>query len=82
MNPKIQIESAGQTFEYDVILTFENENNHNTYIVYTDNVLDADGDLRIYASIYDPLEEIIIGEVNTPEEWTVINQVLSQVMDK
>ena len=45
----------GMKQEFDVILTFKNENTQKDYVVYTDNSIDENNKLRLYASIYDPL---------------------------
>ena len=51
---KITTKVEGVDVEFDVILTFHNENNGKDYIVYTDNSQDEFGKLRIYSSIYNP----------------------------
>ena len=49
----------GSVIEYDVILTFKNDKNNKNYIVYTDNKIDKDNKLKIYAAIYNPLNNLI-----------------------
>ena len=50
----------GSVIEYDVILTFKNDKNNKNYIVYTDNKIDKDNKLKIYAAIYNPLNNEFI----------------------
>ena len=70
----------GEKKEYDVILTFKNEDNQKDYVIYTDNERDEENKLKIYASIYnaDTLEYIGIPEDN--KEWEQINKLLDQVI--
>ncbi len=69
--------------EYDVILTFTNDDNNRDYIVYTDNSKDEKGNARVYLGRYQdnkimPLEagekealekviNIFVDEVNKSE---------------
>ena len=72
----------GTKIEYDIILTFLNENNKKNYIIYTDNTLDQNNKIRIYAGIYEPnLNNKYLGEPNSKEEWTYINNILNQVIN-
>ena len=70
----------GTKKEYDVILTFKNENNKKDYIVYTDNTFDKENKLKMYAAIYDPNGNKIIGDPETDEEWKVIYEVIDKAM--
>ena len=70
----------GKKIEYDVILTFKNEKNKKDYIVYTDNELDNQQKLKIYAAIYNPLTNEFIGVPESKEEWNEIYKVLDKVL--
>lgn len=70
----------GTKKEYDVILTFKNDTNQKDYIVYTDNSLDENNKLRIYAAIYNPDTFETLGEPSTPEEWNEIYRLLDKVL--
>lgn len=70
----------GSKIEYDVIMTFKNEDNNKDYIVYTDNKLDENDKLRIYASIYDASSNKFIGVPETQEEWNKIYELLDKVL--
>ena len=72
----------GKEKEYDVILTFQNEDNKKNYIIYTDNQYDYKNKLMIYAAIYDPYNNNkFIGVPNTVEEWNTIMSLLKQVIN-
>ena len=67
----------GTKVEYDIILTFKNENNGKDYVVYTDNTYDDEQKLKIYAAIYNPLTAEFVGHVEDEEEWDEIKKVLN-----
>ena len=70
----------GSVIEYDVILTFKNDKNNKNYIVYTDNKIDKDNKLKIYAAIYNPLNNEFISVPESREEWYDIYRLLDKVM--
>ena len=81
MNKKISaILKNGEKKEYGVILTFKNDKNNKNYIVYTDNKIDNENKLKIYASIYNPLTNEFVGIVESKEEWYDIYRLLDKVM--
>jgi len=70
----------GTKIEYDVILTFHNDNNNKDYIVYTDNKYDSENKLRIFASTYNPYDNTFIENPTSEEEWAEIYKVLDSVL--
>lgn len=70
----------GQKIEYDVILTFKNEKNNKDYVVYTDNQMDAQNKLKIYAATYNPLTNEFLEVPESTEEWVEIYKVLDKVL--
>lgn len=72
--------SDGSKKEFDIIFTFKNENTEKDYIVYTDNSIDKNNKLRIYASIYNPTSLEFIGEPKTKEEWAEIYRLLDNIL--
>lgn len=77
------IDENGNETIYDVLFTFESEETHKNYIVYTDNTKDSEGNIEVYASTYDPndphskLEAIV-----TDKEWKVIETILSTLQEE
>lgn len=65
---------------YTPILTFKNKNNNKSYIIYTDNSYDQTNKLRLFAAIYNPVNNIYLGEPNTKDEWDYIIKVLDKVL--
>ena len=50
-------DDEGKEVEYEVLFTFESNETNKNYIVYTDNQTDEDGNIKVYASIYEPKED-------------------------
>jgi uncharacterized protein YrzB (UPF0473 family) len=72
--------SNGTKKEYDVILTFKNEKTQKDYVVYTDNSIDDNNKLRIFATVYNPTTLKMLGNPETKEEWDEITRVIDNVI--
>ena len=73
--------SNGTKVEYNVILKVTNTETNKNYVVYTDNTLDKNNKLRLYAAVYDPkLSNPYIGEPTTKDEWTFISNTINKVI--
>ena len=71
------IDDNGKEIEYDVLFTFENEENNKNYIVYTDQQKDDAGNMLVYASIYnDEKPRARFESIKTEKEWKVIETIL------
>lgn len=70
----------GISKEYQVLLTFETEENNNLYYVYTDGSLDEEGFVKTFAGIYDNNngKETLL-PVETDEEWQLIEKLLMKI---
>lgn len=69
--------------EYDILFTFDNEEETEKYVVYTDNSLDDEGKIQIFASKYNPdinAEKLL--PVESDEEWESIQCLLDYAMEK
>lgn len=58
----------GTKIEYDVILTFKSEKSNKDYVVYTDNKIDNQNKLKIYAAVYAPLTNEFLDVPESREE--------------
>lgn len=75
--------AEGKETKYDVLFTFDSEETNKSYIAYTDNTYDEDGNIQVYASTYDPSsEEMILGEIKTDKEWKVIETILDTIQQE
>lgn len=72
--------SNGTKKEYDVILTFKNEKTQKDYVVYTDNSIDENNKLRIFATVYNPTTLKMLGNPETKEEWDEIYRLLDELL--
>ena len=77
------IRRDGSKVQLDKLITFDDEGNNKSYIIYTDNSKDDKGNVRISASIVkdpkDPNSEL--EEIKTEREWKVIDTVLRSTME-
>lgn len=77
------IDQNGNEVVYDVLFTFENDETNKNYIVYTNNKKDADGNIEVYASIYDPENpKSKLEAIKTEKEWKVIDTILSTLQEE
>ncbi len=71
--------AEGKQVECEVLFTFESEETNKNYIIYTDNTSDEAGNIRVYASVYNPDEESSeLLPVETEKEWKVIETILQE----
>ena len=77
------IDENGNEIVYDVLFTFGREETHKNYIVYTDNTKDAEGNVEVYASIYDPNDpHSKLEAIETDKEWKVIETILETLQEE
>ena len=78
-------DEEGKEVEYEVLFTFESNETNKNYIVYTDNTTDSEGNIKVYASIYEPNEDgtindnTILKPIETDAEWKVIETILNEL---
>ena len=74
------INEDGVEVKYDVLFTFDSDDTKKSYIAYTDNTYDEEGNISVYASTYDPnSEKMVLGEITTDKEWKVIETILNTI---
>lgn len=74
------INNDGVEVKYDVLFTFDSDDTKKSYIAYTDNTYDEQGNISVYASTYDPnSEKMVLGEIETEKEWKVIETILNTI---
>lgn len=82
-NSFTMLNEAGEEVKYDVLFTFDNEETNKSYIAYTDNTYDDDGNISVYASTYDPnSSEVILGKIETENEWKVVETILNTIQQE
>ena len=82
-NSFTMIDENGNEIVYDVLFTFESEETHKNYIVYTDNTKDETGNVEVYASIYNPNDpHSKLEAIETEKEWKVIETILETLQEE
>lgn len=77
------LNEEGQEIECEVLFTFESEETHKNYIIYTDNTIDEEGNTKVYASIYTPnQEDLNLQPIETEKEWKVIETILAELQEE
>ena len=77
------INDKGEEVMCDVLFTFDSEETKKSYIVYTDNSKDEQGNIQVFASIYDPKEEDQkLEPITTEKEWKVIETILNTLQEE
>ena len=77
------INDNGEEVMCDVLFTFDSEETKKSYIVYTDNSKDAEGNVQVFASIYDPnKEDQKLEPIQTEQEWKVIETILNTLQEE
>lgn len=77
------INDDGKEIVCDVLFTFDSEETGKSYIAYTDNTKDDNGNLKVYASIYNPNEENPeLKAIETEKEWKIIETILETLQEE
>lgn len=81
---KIVIENnKGETKEYDVLFTFDDEETKKSYIIFTDQELDKNGNIKVYANTYDPKgNKNDFDVIKTEKEWKMIENILCSLQEE
>ncbi len=77
------INNEGKEITCDILFTFDSEETKKSYIVYTDNSKDAEGNIQVFASIYDPkMENPKLDPIETDQEWKIIETILDTLQEE
>ena len=77
------LDDDGKEIVCEVLFTFNSEETKKDYIVYTDNTTDDEGNVRVYASIYDPnKEKTELIPIETDREWKIIETILDTIQEE
>ena len=58
-------DAKGKKVKYDVIMTFKGSQN---FVIYTDNSVDENDNLRVYSAVYDPETKMLVRNVEDEKE--------------
>lgn len=77
------VNEEGKEVECEILFTFDSDETKKSYIVYTDNTLDEEGNTKVYASVYDPTgQNPSLMPIEDEKEWQVIENILASVQEK
>lgn len=77
------INNDGVEVTCDILFTFDSEETKKSYIVYTDNFKDAEGNVQVFASIYDPKQENPkLEPIESDQEWKIIETILNTLQEE
>jgi len=85
------VREDGELVECEALFMFDLPSTGKSYIAYTDNSTDEDGNAIVYASTYDvesiemldqDVAQLALGDIETEEEWAVIEGILAQLQDE
>ncbi len=77
------VNDEGKEIECEVLFTFDSDETKKSYIVYTDNTKDEVGNIKVYASVFDPTgASSALLPVETEKEWLVIENILASIQEK
>lgn len=75
--------SDGKEVEYEVLFTFDSDETNKSYMVYTDDSKDENGNIRVYASAYVPGGETTeLLPIETEKEWKIIDTILKELQEE
>ncbi|MBE6160087.1 MAG: DUF1292 domain-containing protein [Lactobacillales bacterium] len=73
----------GKEIECEVLFTFESEETKKNYMVYTDNTKDEQGNIKVYAAIYEPdKDETKLEPITSDYEWKIIEKILEELQEE
>ena len=65
------------------VLEMQNPDLQENYIVYTDNTLDSEGNVKVYASIYEPdKENMELIPIESEREWKIVETILDSIQEE
>lgn len=77
------LDNEGKEITCEVLFTFDSEETKKSYIVYTDNTTDDEGNVKVYASVYKPESESTeLLPIETEREWKIIETILESIQEE
>ena len=77
------LDDEGNEVVCEVLFTFDSEETKKSYIVYTDNTTDDEGNTKVYASIFNPNDEKTeLTPIETDRDWKIIETILETIQEE
>ncbi|MBR7042031.1 MAG: DUF1292 domain-containing protein [Bacilli bacterium] len=79
----VVLDEKGKEIVCEPLFTFESEETGSQYVVYTDNTKDSNGNVRVFASIYEAGPEgNRLLPIKSEKEWKVIETILESIQEE
>ena len=79
----VVLDEKGKEIECEPLFTFESEETKKQYVVYTDNSKDKDGNIRVFASIYEVTDKgNKLLPIKSEKEWKIIETILESIQEE
>ncbi|MBQ6476845.1 MAG: DUF1292 domain-containing protein [Bacilli bacterium] len=76
------LDENGKEVTCEILFTFDSEETKKSYIVYTDNTTDDEGNVKVYASIFDPnAKNTELIPIETDREWKIVETILESIQE-
>lgn len=77
------INNEGKEVTCNILFTFDSDETKKSYIVYTDNSKDENGNVQVYASVFHPEDpNTKLEPIESDKEWKVIETILETIQDE
>lgn len=77
------IDDEGREIKCDILFTFDSNETGKSYIAYTDNTLDENGNIQLFASVYEPnVTNGVLMPIETEKEWAVLEIILEEIQNE
>ena len=77
------LDENGKEVTCEVLFTFDSEETKKNYIVYTDNTTDEEGNVRVYASTFNPdSDNTELLPIKTDREWKIVETILESIQEE
>ena len=77
------INDQGVEVTCDILFTFDSEETKKSYVVYTENSKDEEGNIQVFASVYHPnSENSKLEPIETDQEWKIIETILDTLQEE
>lgn len=79
----IAIDTDGNEMECEALFTFDSDETGKSYMVYTDNTVDEEGNTKVYASVYEPDgEKGFLQPIESDKEWQIVETIFNEINDE
>lgn len=77
------LDENGKEVTCEVLFTFDSEETKKSYIVYTDNTTDDEGNVKVYASTFNPNKENTeLKPIESDREWKIVETILESIQEE